>query len=254
MTRSAAHPWVGDRPPHIPAARGELPGVCLLPGDPARVDLCARVLDDFAVRGSNREFRVGVGRYTGAPVGVCSTGIGGPSSEIALVELAGLGVHTVIRIGGMGALRADLDPGTVGVVRRAAREGGAARHYLSDERPAEADPRVCDALCRAAEARGRASREITVLSADSYYLGQGRPLDGFADAAAQRLRTVHELGVDGIDMETETVLAVGSALGLAAGAALIVHANRASDAWLESYEDPQLDLIGIAAAAAVRPG
>ncbi|HEY3687358.1 MAG TPA: hypothetical protein VGL93_30255 [Streptosporangiaceae bacterium] len=252
MGRSAARPWVDGRPPHLPASRGQIPEVCLLPGDPARVDMAAEVLTGFAILGQNREFRIGVGRYHDTEVAVCSTGIGGPSTEIAVVELAGLGVRTVIRVGGMGALRADLAPGTVGIVRSAVREGGAARHYLPPDEPAVPDPAVSAALAEAAAAYGRPSREITVLSTDAYYLGQGRPVDGLADRAADRLAYVRGLGVDGMDMEAETVLAVGGAVGLAAGAALIVHANRATDAWLEDYADPQLDVLRIAAEAATR--
>lgn len=250
MGRSAAHPWDGARPPHLPAERGQLPAVCLLPGDPGRVDMAAGVLAGFAIVGQNREFRIGVGRYRDTEIAVCSTGIGGPSTEIALVELAELGVRTAIRIGGMGALRADLEPGTVGVVREAVREGGAARFYLSPDVPALPDPRVVAALTTAARAYGRPSRAITVLSADAYYAGQGRPVAGLEDAAAARLAYVRGLGVDGMDMEAETVLAVGGAVGLATGAALIVHANRATDAWLEEYADPQLDILRIGAEAA----
>ena len=250
MGRSAARPWTDGRPPHLPVSVGQLPEVCLLPGDPARVDLAGEVLDGYRILGQNREFRVGKGRYRGTEIAVCSTGIGGPSTEIALVELAGLGVRTVIRIGGMGALRADLAPGTVSVVTSAVRESGAARHYLPPDAPARPDPMVAAALTAAAGACGRPSQEITILSTDSYYLGQGRPVDGLEPAAAERLGRVRALDVDGMDMEAETVLAVGGALGLAAGAALIVHANRATDAWLEEYADPQREIVRVAAEAA----
>jgi uridine phosphorylase len=226
--------------------------VCLLPGDPARVDLAGRVLDDFTVLGHSREFRVGRGQLRGVPVGVCSTGIGGPSTEIALVELARLGVRTVIRIGGMGALHAGFEPGSLAVVRHAVREGGAARYYLPPERDAIADSGVCAALLAAASGSGRAHREITVLSTDSYYLGQGRALAGMEEMAERRLRHVRELAVDGMDMESETVLAISTALGLAAGVLLVVHGNRATDAWLEDYQDPQLALIRVASEAATR--
>jgi len=252
MGRSAARPWADGRPPHLPVTRGQLPEVCLLPGDPARVDLAGEVLDDYAILGQNREFRVGTGRYRDTEIAVCSTGIGGPSTEIALVELAGLGVRGVIRIGGMGALRADLEPGTVAVVTSAVREGGAARYYLPPDTPARPDPAVAAALADAARACGRPSREITILSTDSYYVGQGRPVDGLEPAAAERLGQVRGLGVDGMDMEAETVLAVGGAVGLAAGVALVVHANRATDAWLEEYADPQRDIVRVAAEAATR--
>ncbi|MEV0083827.1 nucleoside phosphorylase [Saccharopolyspora sp. NPDC050642] len=249
MARRAADPWDGDRPPHLPCRRGELPEICLLPGDPARVDLAAEVLSSFRVLGQNREFRAGTGLLDGVEIGLCSTGIGGPSTEIALVELAGLGVRTVIRIGGMGAMRPEIEPGTLGIVQRARRESGAARHYLPDG-DAVPTPAVAEALATAARHLARPSRPITVLSTDSYYLGQGRPLPRWEDRAAERIREVERSGVDGMDMEAETVLAVGRAVGLSVGAVLAVHANRVTDAWLEEYRDPQLDVVRVAATAA----
>jgi uridine phosphorylase len=195
---------------------------------------------------------VGRGQLRGVAVGVCSTGIGGPSTEIALVELARLGVSTVIRIGGMGALHARLEPGSFAVVRHAVREGGAARYYLPPDKDAVADSTVCAALLAAASCSGRRYQEITVLSTDSYYLGQGRALAGMEEMAEQRLRHVRELAVDGMDMEAETVLAIGAALGLAAGVLLVVHGNRATDAWLEDYQDTQLALIRVASEAATQ--
>lgn len=111
MARSAQDPWWEGAAPHLPARAGQLPETCLLPGDPARVDLASDVLADFGILGHNREFRIGVGTVDGTPIAVCSTGIGGPSTEIAVVELARLGVTTVLRTGGMGALSARIAPG-----------------------------------------------------------------------------------------------------------------------------------------------
>jgi hypothetical protein len=39
------------------------------------------------------------GTVGGVPIGVCSTGIGGPYASIALEELANVGVDTFIRVG-----------------------------------------------------------------------------------------------------------------------------------------------------------
>jgi uridine phosphorylase len=42
------------------------------------------------------------GTVGGVPLGVCSTGIGGPSASIAIEELANVGVDTFIRVGSAG--------------------------------------------------------------------------------------------------------------------------------------------------------
>ncbi|WP_344274910.1 nucleoside phosphorylase [Streptomyces hebeiensis] len=247
MARSAQDPWQDGTPPHLPAKVGTLPPVCLLPGDPARVDLASEVLADFEIVGQNREFRIGVGRANGGvPVAVCSTGIGGPSTEIAVVELARLGVTTVLRTGGMGALSERIAPGSVCAVTRAVPGSGAAAHYAAPTGGREADGAVLAGLREGAAALGIELAEITVATTDSYYLGQGRPLPGHEARAAARMAELRQLGVDGVEMETETVLAVAGAMGIRAGAVLVAHANRATDDWLEDYRPAQLAMLRLA--------
>lgn len=248
--QSASDPWKDGRPPHIPFGPGRLPAVCLLPGDPARVTLAGTVLEDLRELGQNREFRLAVGTYNGQEIAICSTGIGGPSTEIAVVELSRLGVTTFIRVGGMGAIPAALRPGTIAVVSDALREGGAARFYDTSVDPIPAHPKVVEQLNDAASNLGTELHPITVLSCDSYYVGEGRPLAGLEDVAADRYRAVLGLGADAMDMECETVFAVARALGRRYGAVLATHGNRTTDEWLDDYEPVQLQMLKIAATAA----
>ncbi len=208
------------------------------------------VLDDFEEVGYRREFRLATGSYDGTPIAVCSTGIGGPSTEIAIVELSRLGVDTFIRVGGMGALPASIPPGTLTTVATALREGGAARFYAPGDEPLSAHPEVVSALAEAAREVGRVLAPIAVLSCDSYYLGEGRPLAGFESAAAERIAQVEQIGADAMDMECETVFAVARALGRRYGAVLATHGNRATDEWLHDYEPVQLAMLEVACRAA----
>ncbi len=249
--RSAADPWLDGRPPHIPAQSDHLPGVCLLPGDPARVHLAGPLFDEFEIVGSRREFTLGVGRDRATPIAVCSTGIGGPSTEIALVELRRLGVHTFLRVGGMGATTRTLSPGTITTVASVLREGGAARFYDDGSAPVAAHPQVSAALDAAAARSGIQLAPATVLSCDSYYVGEGRPLAGFEDVAQRRLDDVLSRGVDAMDMECETVFTIARALGARYGALLATHGNRVTDEWLEDYEPIQRQMLRVALDAAV---
>ncbi|MDQ7493007.1 phosphorylase family protein, partial [Salmonella enterica] len=94
----------------------------LLPGDPGRVDRIARFLDKAEILGQNREFRAARGWYQGVEIVVLSTGIGGPSTAIAIEELRQVGVNTLIRIGSCGALQDSL---ALGGGFKAPRAGGA---------------------------------------------------------------------------------------------------------------------------------
>ena len=87
--------------------------LAIIPGDPGRVERIAALLDDPRPLASEREFTSWTGTVGGAPVIVCSTGIGGPSTSIAVEELAQLGVRIFLRVGTTGAIQPGIAPGEV---------------------------------------------------------------------------------------------------------------------------------------------
>ena len=66
---------------------------------------------------SHREFTIWRAELDGKPVIVCSTGIGGPSTSIAVEELAQLGIRTFLRIGTTGAIQPHINVGDVRLPR-----------------------------------------------------------------------------------------------------------------------------------------
>lgn len=248
-SRSARAPWLNSRPPHLPCSVGDLPRAVLFPGDPARVDRFSEVLDGFHILGQNREYRIGVGLYRGAEIGVCSTGIGGPSTEIALVEAAELGCRYALRIGGTGALRAGIELGSLLIVERALRGGGAAAWYADSHKSAKASSLMQQALEVSATQSNILYTKATVRSIDGYYAGQGRQFPHSQDDTERILDRYREEGVDALDMETETVLVIGDRLRMVAGSLLAVHANRGTDSWLEEFGPAQEAMIKVACEA-----
>ena len=69
---------------HIACRPGDVGRYVLLPGDPGRVPLIASFLDAPRPIAHNREFVTHTGTLDGEPVSVCSTGIGAPSTAIAV--------------------------------------------------------------------------------------------------------------------------------------------------------------------------
>ncbi|STW11576.1 Uridine phosphorylase [Klebsiella pneumoniae subsp. rhinoscleromatis] len=65
--------------------------LAIVPGDPERVEKIAALMDKPVKLASHREFTSWRAELDGKPVIVCSTGIGGPSTSIAVEELAQLG-------------------------------------------------------------------------------------------------------------------------------------------------------------------
>ena len=58
----------------------------LLPGDPARVERAKLLLEDAVDLAFNREYKSVLGTYQGMKVLVISSGIGAPSTAIAIEE------------------------------------------------------------------------------------------------------------------------------------------------------------------------
>ncbi len=78
---------------------GEVSTVALLFGDPFRVPLISEFLTDVREIAHNREHRTMTGMYKGKKITATSTGMGCPSTAIAVEELARVGVRSFIRAG-----------------------------------------------------------------------------------------------------------------------------------------------------------
>ncbi len=97
--------------PHLKIS--SCPQFILLPGDPGRSDVIHEHLEEVQEISFNREYRISQGKFKGLQIGVVSTGIGCPSSAIAVEELANCGAQYVIRIGSCGGLMDEMRTGSV---------------------------------------------------------------------------------------------------------------------------------------------
>ncbi len=139
---------------HIRVKPGDVGRYVLLPGDPGRVEKIAAHLDNPHFVSSNREHTVWTGSLLGEKVSVVSTGMGCPSTAIAVEELIKVGSDTFIRVGTSGAMQPDMQNGDIAVVTGAIRDEGTTRQYLPVEFPAVADLQVVNALVAAAKEQG----------------------------------------------------------------------------------------------------
>lgn len=88
------------------------------------------------------------------PISVTSTGGigGGPSTAIAVEELAAIGgADTFIRVGSTGAIQPGIEIGDLIIAKAAVRLDGTSKQYVRVEYPAVADLEVTLALIEAAE-------------------------------------------------------------------------------------------------------
>ena len=81
---------------HLKIQEGDVAPYVLLPGDPKRVPIVASYWDEAHFVADNREHVTYTGVYKGVPISCTSTGMGCPSTAIAMEELARCGVKNFI--------------------------------------------------------------------------------------------------------------------------------------------------------------
>lgn len=206
---------------HLRARPGDVAPYVLLPGDPGRAERIAEAFASARLVARNREYVLFTGESAaGAPIAVCSTGIGGPSASIAIEELTRIGATHFIRVGSSGGRQPHIPIGSVVIATAAYRGDGTSTDYLPLPYPAVADLDVTLALRTAAERLGHAHYEGVAYTRDAFYR---------RDAGLNRQLT--EAGVVAAEQECATLFVVGSLLGVRVGAVLGTDSN----IWL----DPQ---------------
>ena len=217
-----------DEQYHLEVSAGDVAESVLLPGNPERVEKITDCWDEHEVVASHREYRTATGAYDGTPISVTSTGIGAPSSAIAVEELARVGADTLIRVGSCGAIQPETDIGDLIITSGAVRQEGTSKEYIREEYPAVADSAVVAALAAAAEELGYDYHIGLTASTDSFYAGQSREgYEGFlARDSEEKIEELRGAGVLNFEMEASAILTLASIYGLRAGAVCTVYADR----------------------------
>lgn len=242
---------------HLGLTRDQLDGATLaiLPGDPARVERIAADTEDSRFLAENREFTSHLGHFDNTPIVVCSTGIGGPSTSIAVEELAQLGVRTFLRVGTSGAIQPHIAVADAIITQAAVRLDGASGHFAPLEYPAASNFECTRALADAAIESGTPYHVGITASSDTFYAGQER-YDTVSKRVTRRFKNSmsewQALGVLNYEMESATLFTICATNGWRAGCVAGVLVNRTSeempdDAVIESVESVA---IGVVLAAA----
>jgi uridine phosphorylase len=236
---------------HLGLTRDLLDGVTLAicPGDPGRVERIASLLGEPQFLAAHREFTTFRGTLSGVPLVVTSTGIGGPSTSIAVEELAQLGVRTFLRVGTTGAIQPHIEVGDVIVTTGSVRLDGASLHFAPLGYPAVADFGCTTALVEAARALGFEPHVGITASADTFYPGQERydTVSGYVPRSLQGSREEWQaLHVLNYEMESATLLTMCAANGWRAGCVAGVLVNRTRQ------EMPEESVVAGVESAAVR--
>ena len=136
---------------HVQLKKGDVSDFVILPGDPGRVEFIAEHFDTAKLVADNREYKTMTGSYKGRSVTVTSTGIGCPSTAIAVEELANVGVKTFVRLGTSGAMQEYTRIGDKVIATGAVRFEGTSVQYMPIEFPAVASHDMVAALIKSAK-------------------------------------------------------------------------------------------------------
>ena len=200
--------------PHIMCGIGDVSRYVLMPGDPTRVQRIANQFDSAEKKAEYRGYVTYTGETKGIPITSTSSGIGCPTTAIAMEELMNIGADTFIRVGTTGALVPYLDSGDIVVATGAVRWEGTSKTYIATEYPAVASYQVVNALLQAADELGIKVYPGIIISSDAYYGGNDEVLRKFGEA-----------NVLSIEMEASLMFTLAGIRGIRAGAICTVDGN-----------------------------
>ena len=190
--------------PHNQAEPGQIAPRVLMPGDPLRAQFIAEhYLENPVCYNRVRNMLGFTGTYKGVPVSVQGSGMGMPSIGIYSYELyTQYDVENIIRVGSAGAMRADLELGSVVAGQGACTNSGFADQY---ELGGTFAP-ICDfdLLTAAVES----AKELGV----KMPVGNLYSSDTFCDAAQRNMRFAR-MGVMAVEMEAAALYCTAAYTG-----------------------------------------
>jgi len=209
---------VGQPQYHIKVRPGEVGKYVLLPGDPDRVLRIAKYLDDAKEIAFHREHRTWTGTYKGIKVSATSTGMGCPSTAIAVEELANVGATHFIRVGSTGALQSGMSIGDIVVSTGAMRLDGTSGYYAHQSFPAVPDYFLTRALFEAS-VKHQEGRDFNV------FLGLNASSDAFYAETPELLQMLADHRVLNVEMESSAIYTISHMRGLKSGMVCAVSGN-----------------------------
>jgi uridine phosphorylase len=202
----------------------------VLPGDPHRTESLAKAFDPNAKQiAFSREHCSYLANFHGQKVLACSTGLGAPSTGIAVEELATIGLKHFLRIGTCGAIQEYINLGDVVISTAGVRLEGTSSSYAPIEYPAVADLDFTCSLVQGAKKANIPFHTGITASTDTFWPAQER----YDNHSGYLLRKFREsmaewraLNVANFEMEASALFVMCSVFGLRAACLCGVIAKR----------------------------
>lgn len=214
---------------HIKTTENDVAPYVLLPGDPKRVPLVASLWDEARMIADNREHVTYTGTYKGMPITCTSTGMGCPSTAIALEELARCGAKTFLRMGTCAGIQDFIKPGDIAIFDSACRFEGTSGRYVPPEYPAVAHHEVITAAIQTAEKLGYNYHVGTSRCTDALFANRPEKDTSFGGYRMHSwdyfLDDLKQMKVLAGEMESSIVMILSRLFGLRGGALCVCVAS-----------------------------
>jgi len=197
---------------HIGLTENDIGKHVILPGDPARCPMVAKLFDNGQKVAESRGNPTYTGTYNGVKVSVMSTGMGAMAVAVCAEELKHIGAKTLIRMGTSGSLQPNIPDGSIVIATGAVRGEGASKEYIDLEYPAIADIDVVYCLRKACQEFGVEPYLGVVRSHDAFYI-ESPGAHGGQQETVNRIQKWTDAGVLAVENESSALFTVSSLIG-----------------------------------------
>ena len=212
--------YLGVRQFHINLVEGDVGEYVIIPGDPFRTDIIASYFDNPKLIEHKREHKTWTGTYKGIKVSVVSTGMGCPSTAIAVEELANIGAKVFVRLGTCAGFREDVHPGNICITTGVYKQDGTSKRYVPEAFPAISDLDLTHTMIKTA-------KEMTkdLDKAFSVKTGVTCSDDAFYAENVEWIKHCHDLGCMNVEMESSAIYTIAHKRKLKAATICAAAAN-----------------------------
>lgn len=200
---------------YLKAKPGDISKYVLFSGDPFRVEVLVKNLENPKHIAFAREFNTYTGTYKGVPITVSSTGIGAPSAAIAVEEMYQCGMEVAVRMGTVMGLRDDM-LGKMFIPTACMRDENTSSTYVRKSYPAVADFELVSCMEESSKMIGRGTVKGINCTMDGFY-SQMKDSRYSIDQKNDHSKTFEELkrlNVLGADMESSCILTLTNLMGI----------------------------------------
>ncbi len=195
----------------------------LFSGDPWRVNVLRKYLDDVQDVAFLREFNTITGTYKGQRITATSTGMGAPTAAIAMEEMYECGMKVAMRMGTVMAMDDDM-LGQFLVPIGSMRRESTSKTYVEESFPAVADLSLVNVINDVVKSHDKRSKNGISCTMDGFYTQMHD--SKFSLERGLDMQPVYDelraLGVSGIDMESACMFTVGRLMKVPTAAVLMV--------------------------------